>query len=198
MKSAGRRRDVVFTTELRKDGGWRITANELNPPNSPIKTVARTIYSSPKRIHFLKTASEGAVMVAAAENRVIVGALKSTEYDTVDKIKYEFRIFESADIISSLDVKVSARSDGEPKGKKAEKKRKVIPVVDVVVGDVKGAIFLHSDLWANLTNSQNGAPGISLVPRKLHWHRQAVHTVKWSKDGMLNSPQLSSKANSCR
>ena len=31
MESAGRRRDVVFTTEARKDGGWRITANELAP-----------------------------------------------------------------------------------------------------------------------------------------------------------------------
>ncbi|RAL67897.1 hypothetical protein DID88_008622 [Monilinia fructigena] len=54
--SAGRRRDVVFTTEVRKDGGWRITANELTQPDSPIQTVARTIYTSKTPINYLQTA----------------------------------------------------------------------------------------------------------------------------------------------
>jgi NET1-associated nuclear protein 1 (U3 small nucleolar RNA-associated protein 17) len=58
--------------------------------------------------------------------------------------------------------------------------------VDLVVGDVQGVIFLHNDLLAKLfLQSLDGkTPGINLVPRKLHWHRQAVHAVKWSLDGM--------------
>lgn len=185
MESAGRRRDVVFTTEPKKDGGWRITANELAPPKGPIETVARTIYTSNQRVNFLKTGHEGSTIVAASENRVLLGSLRSTEYGTIDKIKYEFRVFESTDVISSLDIKVTDR----PKvAGQMDKKR--YPIVDVVIGDVKGAIFIHNDLLQNLARSQRKVAedsGISLIPRRLHWHRQAVHTVKWSLDGMYIS-----------
>lgn len=188
MLSAGRRRDVVFTTESRKDKGWRITANELAPPNGPIQTVARTIYSSTEKVNFLKTAREGSVVAAASGKRVLLGILRSDEYNTIDKIKYEFRVFESTDPISSLDIRVSDR----PVLKAQNTAPKRLPIVDVVVGDVKGAIFLHTDLWLNLgefrkDKSKKVAPGISLMPQKLHWHRQAVLTVKWSLDGMLRA-----------
>lgn len=182
MESAGRRRDVVFTTEMKKDGGWRITANELAWPGSPVETAVRTIYTSNQRINYLKTAMEGAVIVAASENRILVGSLRSPDFGTVDKIKYEILVFESSDFISSLDVKAHSR----PERISSKKKRVVpIPVVDVVVGDVKGSIFLHNDLLGNLhAGAFERAAGISLVPRKFHWHRQAVNTVKFSLDGM--------------
>ncbi len=173
MESAGRKRDVVFTTEARKDGGWRITANELAPPNSTIKTEARTIYTSKNRVNFLKTAKEGSIIVAASEDRILIGRLRSTDYDTVDKIRYEFRVFESSDQICSLDVRVSER----PATKDLKKAVRKLPIVDLVVGDVKGAIFLHNDLLAKLVLSQESStlpPGFSIMPRKLHWHRQAV------------------------
>jgi NET1-associated nuclear protein 1 (U3 small nucleolar RNA-associated protein 17) len=180
MESAARRRDVVFTTESRKDGGWRITAHELAKPQSAV----RTIYTSNQRINFLKTAKEGSVIVAASGKRVLIGSLRSTEYETVDKIRYEFRVFESTDFVSSLDVKAYPRTGTESLAKKSVLKR--LPVVDVVVGDVKGSIFVHNDLLGNLARSQEDSlsVGISLIPRKLHWHRKEVRAVKWSLDGM--------------
>ena len=187
MVSAGRRRDVVFTTESRKDGGWRITANELAPPKGPVETASRTIYSSTQKVNFLKTAGEGSVVAAASEKRVLLGVLRSEEYDTIDKIRYEFRVFESTDLISSLDLRAYERLK-VPNTKVAAPKR--MPVVNIVVGDVRGQIFLHDDLWLNLGESKKTghtklAPGFKLMPRKLHWHREAVHTVKWSLDGKL-------------
>lgn len=182
MVSAERRRDVIFTTEIRKDGGWRITANDLARPSDLFSTAARTIYTSNQRISFLKTAEDGSVIVAASEKRVLVGNLRSTEYNTIDKIRYEFRVFESTDFVSSLDLKISSRRDVEKLGKSILKR---LPVVDVVVGDVRGSIFVHDDLLGNLARSQDDKkpPGISLIPRKLHWHRKEVCTVKWSLDG---------------
>lgn len=181
MESAERRRDVIFTTEARKDGGFRITANELAPPNSTVKTVARTIYTSNQRIQFLKSAREGSIVVAASGNKILVGRLRSTEYDTIDKIKYEFRVFESADAIKCLDMRVTNRSDAE--GLKKSNPLRKTPVVDLVVGDVRGVMFLHNDLLAKVFSPAEGALAVNLSPRKLHWHRQAVHTVKWSLDG---------------
>ncbi|KAH9207316.1 WD repeat-containing protein-like protein [Leptodontidium sp. 2 PMI_412] len=184
MESAERRRDVVFTTEARKDGRFRITANELAPPNSSIQTVARTIYTSNQRINFLKTAREGSIVVAASGNKILVGRLRSTEYDTIDKMRYEFRIFESTDAIKSLDIRVTQRQGAEDM-KKANPLKK-IPVVDLVIGDVRGVIFVHNDLFPKLWIDSDGkmsGVSLTLAPRKLHWHRQAVHTVKWSLDG---------------
>ncbi|EKD18536.1 uncharacterized protein L3040_007440 [Drepanopeziza brunnea f. sp. 'multigermtubi'] len=178
MDSADRRRDVIFTTEARKDGGFRITANELAPPNSEVKTVARTIYTSNQRIHFLKTAKEGSIIVAISGNKALVGRLRSTEYDTLDRIRYEFRIFESTETIKSLDIRVTTRTATEGMNKKF----KNMLVVALAIGDVKGVVYLHSDILAKLF-ADGVASGMSLAPRKMHWHRQAVHTVKWSLDG---------------
>jgi NET1-associated nuclear protein 1 (U3 small nucleolar RNA-associated protein 17) len=83
--------------------------------------------------------------------------------------------------VSSLDARVSKRSSGTKLDK--------VKVVDVVVGDVKGAIFVHNDLLRNLIGSQKSMTDdqhpIDLIPRKLHWHRKAVHCVKWSLDGLF-------------
>ncbi|KAE8451170.1 hypothetical protein EG329_004842 [Mollisiaceae sp. DMI_Dod_QoI] len=184
MESVGRRRDVIFTTEIRKAGGFRISANEL--PLPPMQPSTRSIYTSPHRIEFLQTAQEGSVIVGVSGNKILLGRLRSTDYESIDKIKYEFRIFESSNAIKSLDMRVSNRTGVELEGIKKSSTLQKTPVVDLVVGDVRGVVFLHNDLLAKLfIQSQDGSlpPGISITPRKMHWHRQAVHTVKWSRDG---------------
>lgn len=123
--------------------------------------------------------------MAASENRVLLGSLRDTEYETVEKMKYEFRVFESIDYISSIDVRVTER----PKSSKDKKKTKaeIYGIVDVVVGDVKGSIFVHNDLLYKLYHAQHaasaGKSAVDLQPRKMHWHRKTVDTVKWSLDG---------------
>ncbi len=178
MDSVGRRRDVLFTTEKHEDG-WRISAHELSFLGSSSVTQSRVVYTSTQKIQILKAVDEGAIIVAASEERVLLGSLRSIDFGTIDKIKYEFRIFESVDFVSSLDARVSKRSSGTKLDK--------VKVVDVVVGDVKGAIFVHNDLLQNLIGSQRATTDdrhpINLIPRKLHWHRKVVHCVKWSLDG---------------
>lgn len=184
MESDGRRRDVVFTTEVRPSGGFRVTANELAAPGDAFKTGARTIYTSTERINFLKTAREGSVIAASSGKRILIGTLRSAEYGSIDKIRYEFRIFESTDPIKSLDLRVKERPAIEAEGMK--KTARKTPVVDLVVGDIRGVVYVHNDLAMKLfMQSQDGAlsSSTSLVPRKLHWHRQEVHTAKWSLDG---------------
>lgn len=196
MESAGRRRDVIFTTELRKSGGYRITANEL--PLPPAEPSTRMIYTSPHRIEYLQTAHEGTVLVGISGNKILIGRLKSPDFDTVGKIRYEFRVFESIDAIKCLDMRVSFRTGAELEGLKKSSMLKKTPIVDLVVGDVKGVVFLHDDLLAKLfIQAQDGTlpSGVSIIPRKMHWHRQAVQTVKWSLDGKLAAPSCINAAN---
>lgn len=180
MKLAERRRDVVFTTEVSKDGTWRISAHELALPDDPITTTVKTIYSSKEHIKFLKTAREGSIIVGFAGNAIFVGYLKPSEHESIEKLKYEFKVFRSSETICSMDVMVSERT--EKPGKKSN--AKVHPVVDLVVGDVKGIVYLHNDLLQNLVLGSKGVD-VNIKPRKDHWHRQEVHTVKFSLDGMF-------------
>ena len=58
--------------------------------------------------------------------------------------------------------------------------------MDVVVGGLKGAIHVYDDLLRKLvrleTHSQDST-FTDVNSRHIHWHRNAVLTVKWSKDG---------------
>ncbi|KAI6250852.1 U3 small nucleolar RNA-associated protein [Erysiphe necator] len=183
MESHGRRRDVIFTTEYRKDGGYRTTANELADPSGPITTASRTIYTSKELIQILRVSNDGSVIVGASGNRILIGRLRSTDFNTVDKIKYQFQFLENKDFITSLDLKISQRPDLQ---NSLKIKTHRIPIVDVVVGNNMGIIFVYNDIAAKLfSQSQN-----EIIPSKtgwilskLHWHRHAVHTVKWSLDG---------------
>jgi NET1-associated nuclear protein 1 (U3 small nucleolar RNA-associated protein 17) len=179
MDLDGHKRDVVFTAGA-KDG-WHISAHELGRLGHSLTAQSRTIYSSSRPIQILKIAVEGGVIVAASEKRVLIGKLRSKVFESVDKIRYEFHVFESNDFILSMDFRVSKRNLTLPsKASKVEK----ASVVDVVVGDVKGAIFIHNDLLANLIRlGSKGEAPINLLPRKFHWHRTGVLTVKWSLDG---------------
>lgn len=58
------------------------------------------------------------------------------------------------------------------------KKTKGSGSVDVAFGSSEGSIFVYEDI-ANKTQKLS-----SLRPRKLHWHRNSVGSVKWSTDGM--------------
>ncbi|POS82622.1 hypothetical protein EPUL_005723, partial [Erysiphe pulchra] len=183
IESNGRRRDVIFTTGNRKDEGYRTTANELADPSGPISTASRTIYTSKEPIQILRVSTDGSVIVGASAKRILIGRIRSTDFDTVDKIKYQFRTLETKDFITSLDLRLSQRSDLQQSPKKKASKASL---VDVVVGNSRGVIFIHNDIAGKLfSQSQNEiiSSNIGWMPSKFHWHRHAVHSVKWSLDG---------------
>jgi NET1-associated nuclear protein 1 (U3 small nucleolar RNA-associated protein 17) len=197
MDLDGHKRDIVFTSEA-KGAGWQISAHDLGFLGKSFTTTSRIIYTSTQPIQILKAAIEGDIILAASEERILIGKLRSRTFGSVEKIRYEFHVFESKDFILSMDFRVSnkslALSGNISKVDKAS-------IVDVVVGDVKGAIFVHNDLLSNLLRFQSRAEGetkISLVPRKFHWHRTGVLAVKWSLDGLFRLLQQNQMTDSGR
>ena len=55
--------------------------------------------------------------------------------------------------------------------------------IDVVVGLQDGAIIIYEDILFQLIGKERGVKGARIMPRRLHWHRDAVYSVKWSRDG---------------
>ena len=114
--------------------------------------------------------SNGRFLVAAAGQTVYVGVLQDSD-DVAWNWGGEHYRFDCPDVIASLDVRSSKR-----KGKKGT--RLPYSVVDIVVGGARGAIYHYHDVLARLGEG-NG----NLKPRLYHWHRRAVHALKWSRDG---------------
>ena len=180
--------DIVYTRE-QKANKWRISAHKLRGGNEASKTESKTIYQSDKQITSFKCVLDGRVIVATSEQHLLVG-LSETPTTTLRDTKYVWREIRAPDWIACLDVQHANQDHGASAGKKKSKQTGAsVPNLDVVIGDVKGAIFVYEDLLNRLIDREKGtsnyAPSL-LTPRRLHWHRELVSSISWSLDGKSN------------
>ncbi|KUI70680.1 U3 small nucleolar RNA-associated protein 17 [Cytospora mali] len=165
--------DIIFISESAKNNS-RIVAydpSELAHPKSQI------LQSQPGKASIVRAVNGGALLVAAAGDTLIVGALKQKTLQSVEDLVYDFYSINTSDDVCSLSVR--------PSSKKLGSKKKASPdasdfVVDIAIGCVRGGIYIYSDLLSQLRAKLR--KGIE-VPKKQHWHQRAVHSVAWSNDG---------------
>ena len=127
----------------------------------------------------LVRSTAGGQFVAAATGATLhMGMLRKSSGDahtTLATLAYRFYSFEAPDLIACLDLQASTRI--------TKKGREELQQVDLVLGGARGAIYLYSDIASKVGEGSNSKAGV-IQPRKQHWHRNAVHSVKWSLDGM--------------
>lgn len=188
QESSGGRMDVVYTREQAPDR-WILSAHKLRGGTDASKTESRTIYSSPAPITHFKLILDGKVIVVTAGSRLLVGHTTNDGATSLKDLKYVWREFVAPNSIASFDVRhVSKDSTIRQRGVKSMHPPAANEVIDVVVGDAKGVIFVYDDLLNNLVSlehDKDAATGNRMAPRRLHWHRESVLSVKWSLDGML-------------
>jgi NET1-associated nuclear protein 1 (U3 small nucleolar RNA-associated protein 17) len=115
------------------------------------------LFSDPKPLQFLSVVGERRTIFAASATRVFVGVSDGKGS------AYKWNTFLFRDQPSSLDVRVEER-----KGRK---------IYRLAIGSREGPIILYDDILGLL--GQDG----ELTGSKLHWHREVVRSVKWSRDG---------------
>ncbi|KAK0384074.1 hypothetical protein NLU13_8163 [Sarocladium strictum] len=142
----------------------------------------------PQNVFSMKAPDHGFMCLSANTNgQVVCGALGDrlfiASWESLDKEHCETFSFKVPDMIASLDVRVEDRTNKHLKNKQSYPGSNV--VVDVVVGGARGAIYRYSDLLAGLHSPEKAkaAKKDLLQAQKYHWHRRAVHAVKWSRDG---------------
>jgi NET1-associated nuclear protein 1 (U3 small nucleolar RNA-associated protein 17) len=173
-------RDVPFVS-LSIDKKWHIWACDIQDGNLKSKKV---LITRSEIIENLRSIRNGQVLAASSRKDTLLGSLKSSSSSTFRELVYEFFILDCSDEITCLDVRGTDRIHLT---KKSEKETGDEIVVDVVVGCARGAIFFYNDLLPQLRWLQANKKKYSLQPRKYHWHRKAVHAVKWSEDGKLQT-----------
>ncbi|KAI0535663.1 hypothetical protein GGR58DRAFT_478329 [Xylaria digitata] len=170
-------KDILYVS-ARKEETWHIIAYEVRD----LELVgSKTLFSYTSAIENLRVAHLGHTFAAYAERNVILGARKHETASTLEDLAYEVVTLDASDEITCLDIQVTTRVH---LNRKSQREVSDAPIIDLVIGCARGAVFAYSDLLPQirLLNNPKRRQHI-LQPRKYHWHRKAVHAVKWSRDG---------------
>ncbi|CAK7215506.1 NET1-associated nuclear protein 1 [Sporothrix curviconia] len=175
-------KEVLYLSEG-APGAWSVAAYDAT---TLAKTAGRVLFTVPSSssttaIDLLRTADGGRFVVGASGKTVFVGGLKAADSDSnssrtpemLTDLAYQFYSLDAADEVSCLDVRAAVH-----------KKRGVS--LDLVIGCVRGAIYVYDDVFSRLqgaTAESSRKKKAGMLPRKHHWHSYSVNAVKWSRDG---------------
>lgn len=144
-------------------------------------TESKTVLSMKKPgngLQLLESSEEGQVLVGAINDRLFFGVPSKERFESLADIEYEIYSFDTPDLITALDLRVYQRP---LTGKKS---RETGPILDVIVGGARGSLYLYHDALARSQSlGKSGSDKELIQAQHFHWHRKAVHAVKWSRDG---------------
>lgn len=183
-------RDIIYTVD--KKGQWMITAHRLSGKTDASKTELRTLLKSSEPVTALKVLAGGKIIVASSGPRLIIGSSDLTGPASLNDLSYVWREILCPEWITSLDARIPSDTSqalgSGATGANPSKSREA--TVDIVVGDLKGSIFVYEDVLGKLIRKERrgkSVTGQDLTPQRLHWHRNGVATTKWSLDGVYRA-----------
>ncbi|KAI8955070.1 WD40-repeat-containing domain protein [Xylaria longipes] len=170
-------KDVLYVS-ANKEQAWHIIAYDVRG----LELIgSRTLFSYTSAIENLRVAHFGHTFAAHAERNIILGYRKHEAASTFEDLTYEVVTLDASDEITCLDLQVTSRVH---LNRKSQREASDAPVIDLVIGCARGAVFIYSDLLPQIRRLNTPkARHHALQPRKYHWHRKAVHAAKWSRDG---------------
>lgn len=180
-------RDIIYTVD--KKGQWRITAHRLSEKTDASKTELCTLLKSSEPVTALKVLAGGKIIVASSGSRLIIGSSDLAGPASLNDLSYVWREILCPEWITSLDARIpsdASQAPGSGATGAVPSKSKGQATVDIVVGDLKGSIFVYEDLLGKLVRKERrgkSVTGLDFTPQRLHWHRYGVAATKWSLDG---------------
>ncbi|GKT64501.1 sporulation protein [Colletotrichum tofieldiae] len=170
IEGAKNKTEVIYVSEAKKQSRGEIVAYFGPDFTQPTSEVLFTSKQVDQGIHLLRSSADGKTIVGATREGLVVGTVVPEVSNTDMGLECEFFTFDTADIVCSLDIRVTNNKDGS--------------VLDLIAGGARGAIYFYNDILRKLQNiNAPKSKKDSLQGRKYHWHRRAVHSLKWSKDG---------------
>jgi NET1-associated nuclear protein 1 (U3 small nucleolar RNA-associated protein 17) len=192
LRVKGVNQEVLVVSELTASNNG---LNHLNAYFESADSDARdvntlvTMTRSAGHIHSLLVVEGPNVLLAAVNSTLVVGVPDSPKVSNIADMTYSFYHFETQDIITALDARIAStmrpaqvsRRLMKDKSKTRDSKS---PIIDVLIGGARGSIYFYNDIVTKLLALEgDSSNGDALAARKFHWHRRAVHDVKWSRDG---------------
>ncbi|PTU22224.1 hypothetical protein P175DRAFT_0478248 [Aspergillus ochraceoroseus IBT 24754] len=165
---------TLFSLRERKDGKKELVITPLNSENPQSTAILET---NTKIVSF-RVAADGQAVFAYGGSHAFFGCVTSNQGS--GSLQYTWREVKLPFSITCVDIK----QDGTPKQSKAPGtlNRKALEF-DLAVGGADGSILIYHNALGFLGIGSGREGDKSLAPRRLHWHRDPVRSVRWSKDG---------------
>lgn len=148
---------------IQKDGKRGISINKLGEQS----LLENIVLATSAHVNFIKVAYGGRVLVASDDSHVFLGTTTKINTENLESTHFTWRDATLPVTATSLDVRESFPAKGPG-------------AIDLVVGETGGSILIYNDIVNTLLGyNVDKKPS----PRRLHWHRGAVSTLRWSHDG---------------
>lgn len=182
--------DTVYTIDKSdKRGKWMVTAHKLVAGNQGSGSELSILCKSQEPITGLKVLERGRTLIATSGKRLMIGLRNDLHQTPLASITYTWREITLPEYITCFDAHLPVTStELHSAGSEKLKNRNVVsnPSVNIVVGNTKGELYIYKDLLDILTQRERvdkAGKAAGLTASLQHWHREAVSTVKWSRDG---------------
>ena len=179
--------DLVYTIDRTAQGSWLISVHRFAGHEGGAKTEVKTLFTNQQALSSINVLERGRVIVATSGSELILASSDEPAPSLLGDVSYTWRIIESPEHIVSTDFRVRS-SGGVQKSFKGC--RSSPDAIDIVVGGLKGSIYIYEDLLRKIIRRDHRAgkgDSVDITSRRLHWHRNAVQAVKWSADGECSS-----------
>ncbi|KAI9805986.1 MAG: hypothetical protein M1825_000600 [Sarcosagium campestre] len=180
-------KDLIFTCSRVQSKLYHIQVSRFRENDPLLSLESRSIYNTRSPITAFRTLLHGRCVVIASGKRLILGEMNVEESNSFDDITFTWREFSTPNRIKAVDVRIATAVPSAKKGRDSKHQKKNEERLDVVIGDVEGEIYVYRDLLSYLIQVEqktHGAnTGTQYSPLRLHWHRTAVQSVRWSLDG---------------
>ncbi|KAK7554656.1 quinon protein alcohol dehydrogenase-like superfamily [Phyllosticta citricarpa] len=161
-----------------------ITAHRLRRPKDGKNSEAIPLLRTKKPITGFTVAAAGNAIVASFKDALMVGKAKENAVATLQDLTFVWRELRCKSPITSMDLRVGRQSSTQTPAKSAGK---IKESVNVAIGCHDGSILVYDDIVNKLVQleqvKKENQASQTLAPRRLHWHRYPVSTVKWSLEG---------------
>ncbi|KAK4091925.1 hypothetical protein Purlil1_3764 [Purpureocillium lilacinum] len=174
----GKGEDTILVVESDKEHRMEVVAYQGKTGTTTASKSLLALKKYGAGLQLLEASTDGQVLVGAFHDRLFLGVASQPGTGKLEDLQYEFYSFDIPDLITSLSLRVHKKSNSRKAQTGFDK------AVDVVAGGARGAIYVYSDVLSRLQaagKSQAAKDGVQV--QRLHWHRRAVHAVKWSRDG---------------
>ncbi|KAF2262631.1 WD40 repeat-like protein [Lojkania enalia] len=178
--------DLVYCHEFGKHPV--INVHALRTKDQDSQTELKMILKAKSPIIGFQVLLEGKLVIVACNDSVLVGKRTKLQKTALQDFEYIWREFRTSKSVTAIDAYVRL-PDPSRKGKGQSQDPR--DNLDLAIGCQDGVICLFEDILSTFsrleknskTGNQAGVDLEGLRPKQLHWHREAVRSIKWSRDG---------------
>ena len=176
--------NLVYTIDRKGEGQWMLTVHRLLGGGEASKTDLGTLIKYSEPFTSVKIVENGRIIVLTSGSRLIVGSSDKPDLVSLKDVIYAWREFNCPEWISTMDIRTRPFEMPSTKAKATD--LGFNGALDVAVGVLRGQIIIYDDLLSSLIQKESKSKPEkrkAFSSQRLHWHRNAVLALKWSKDG---------------